>query len=123
MLGINTQGARNGIQEYMLTEPKVIGNLNDEDAKEIQAACGGYVNSTFTIGILVVTRVQQKRLLTLIYWFKYQRRLGETTKIFNDVDEPTLRTMTEEANKRESCRKEQNRNGEVMITGYNKKDS
>ena len=39
MLGINTQGARNGIQEYMLTEPEGIRQLNDEDAEGIQAAC------------------------------------------------------------------------------------
>ena len=31
MLGINTQGARNGIQEDMLTETKGIVHLNDED--------------------------------------------------------------------------------------------
>ena len=41
MLGINTQGARNGIQEFMLAEPKVIGHLNDEDAEGIQASSGG----------------------------------------------------------------------------------
>ena len=39
MLGINTQGARNGIQEYMLTEPEGIRHLNDEDAEGIQVAC------------------------------------------------------------------------------------
>ena len=33
MLGINTQGAVNGIQEDMLTEPEGIGHLNDEDAE------------------------------------------------------------------------------------------
>ena len=42
MLVINTQGARNAIQEDMLTEPEVIGHINDEDAKGIQAACEGY---------------------------------------------------------------------------------
>ena len=38
MLGINTQGERNGIQEDMLMEPKGIGRLNDEDTEGIQAA-------------------------------------------------------------------------------------
>ena len=32
MLGINTQGARKGIQGDMLAEPEGIGHLNDEDA-------------------------------------------------------------------------------------------
>ena len=37
LLGINTQGARNSIQEDMLTEPEGIRHLNDEDAEGIQA--------------------------------------------------------------------------------------
>ena len=87
MLGINTQGARNSIQEDMLTEPEGIRHLKYEDTEGIQAACGRYTNRTLAV--------------------KYQCRLGETTNIFNDVDEPKLRTMIEEANKQESCRKEQ----------------
>ena len=46
MLGINTQGARNGIQEDMLTAPKGIGHLNDEYAEGIQTACRGYAKRT-----------------------------------------------------------------------------
>ena len=41
ILGINTQGARHGIQEDMLTEHKGITHLNDEDAERIQAASRG----------------------------------------------------------------------------------
>ena len=58
MFGINTQGARNFIQEDMLTEPKGIGHLNDEDAERIQAACGGYAKRTLANGRFLVTRVQ-----------------------------------------------------------------
>ena len=116
MLGINTQVARNVIQEDMLTEPEGIGHLNDEDAEGFQAACGGYTKRTRANGILVVTRIQQKQLILLMYWVEYQRQLGEMTNIFNNADEHTLHTMTEEANGRESCRKEKNRKGEAMIT-------
>ena len=116
MLGINTQGARNGIQEDMLAETKGIGHLNEKDAERIQAACGGYAKRTLVNGIFVVTRVQPKRLISLMYWVKDQRRLRETTKIFNYVDEPTLRTMIEEANEQEPCKKKQKRKGEGMIT-------
>ena len=105
MLGINTQGARNDIQYNMLAEPKVIGHLNYEDAEGIQASCRGYAKRTLANGIFVVTRVQQKRLISLIYWFKYQRWLGETAEIFNDSDETTLRTMVKESKEQESCRK------------------
>ena len=104
MLGINTQGARKFIQEDMLMEPKGIGHLSDEDAEGIQASCRRNAKRTLINGRFVVTRVKQKRLVSLMYWVKYQCRLGETTKIFNDFDEPTLLTMIEEANERESFR-------------------
>ena len=57
VLGINTQGARNGIQEDMLTETEGIRNLNDEDAEGTQSACGGYTNRTLANGRFVVMRV------------------------------------------------------------------
>ena len=93
MLGINTQGARNGIQEDMLREHKGIGHLNDEGVEGIQAACGGYVNRTFANGRFVVARVQQKIPVLLMYWVKDQHQLRKTTNIFNKVDEPTLCMM------------------------------
>ena len=73
MLGINTQGATSGIQKDMLTEPEVTVHLNDEDAEGIQVACGGYSKRKLANGRFVVTRVQQKRLVSLMYWVKYQR--------------------------------------------------
>ena len=55
----------------MLTEPKGIRHLNDKDAEMIQAACGGYAKRTLANGRFVVTRIQQKRLVSLMYWVKY----------------------------------------------------
>ena len=86
MLSINTQGERKGIQEDMLMEPEVIRHLNDEDAEGIQAAYGGYANRTLANGRFVVTRVQQKQLVLLMYWVKDQLQFGETTEIFSNVD-------------------------------------
>ena len=100
MFGINTQGARNFIKEAMLTEPEGIGNLNDEDAEVTQGAYRGYANRTLANGRFVVTRVHPKGLVSIMYWVKEQRRLRETTKIFNDVDEPTLHTIIKEDKKR-----------------------
>ena len=77
----------------MLTEPERIRHLNDEDTEGTQRACGGYSKRSLANGIFLVTRVQQKRLVSIMYWVKDQRRLGETIKIFNKVDEPTLRMM------------------------------
>ena len=66
MLGINPKRARYGIKEEMLAETKGIGHLNDKYEEGIQAACGGYFNRTLTNGIFLVTRVQQKRLVSLM---------------------------------------------------------
>ena len=86
----------------MLTEPERILHINDDDAEVIQGACGRYAKRTVANGRFVVTRVQPKRLVSLMYWVKDQRRLRETTDIFNDTDEITLSTMIKEANKKES---------------------
>ena len=67
MLGINTQVAKNVIQEDMLTEPEGIGHLNDEDAEGIQSSCGGYAKRTLANGIFVVMRVQQNQLVPLMH--------------------------------------------------------
>ena len=66
MLGINTQGERNEIQEDILKEPEGIRHLNYKDAEGLQAACGRYAKRTLTNGIFVVTKVQQKRLVSLM---------------------------------------------------------
>ena len=81
MLGINTQGSRNCTQEDMLMELKGIRHFNDEDAEVIQAACGGYSNRTLVNGIFLVTIVQHKWLISLMYCAKYQRWPGETTNV------------------------------------------
>ena len=80
MFIINTQGARNVIQEYLLTEPKVIGHLDNKDAEGTREEYRGYAKRTRADGIFAVTRVQQKRLILLMNWVKYQRRLGETNE-------------------------------------------
>ena len=59
MLAINTQGARNSIQEDMLTETEGIGHLHDEDdyTEGIQSSCRWCANRTLANGRFVVTRV------------------------------------------------------------------
>ena len=57
VLGIITQGVRNGIQEYMLTEYEGIGHLNDESVEGIQAACRRYTKRNLADGRFVVTRL------------------------------------------------------------------
>ena len=56
--GIAIAGARNGLQEDMLSQPEGIGHLNDETAKGIQAACHEYSKRPTVGQRFIVNRVQ-----------------------------------------------------------------
>jgi len=116
MIGIGQENTQEGIREDMMTEPEGIGHLIDEDAEGIQAACSGYAKRTPAARRFVVTRVQQKRLISLMYWAKDKRRLDEPIEFANTYNEGTLRAEIEAAHERETCRKEQKRKGEAMLT-------
>ena len=64
---MKTQGARNGIQKDNMTETKVIGHLNDEDAEGIQGACRGCAKRNLANGRFLVTGLQQKRLVLIMF--------------------------------------------------------
>ena len=95
MLGMNIQGARNGLQEEMFTEPKVIRHKYDEDAEGIQATYRRYDKRTLRKCKICSHKGTKKPLVLLMYWVKDQRRLEEMTTIFNGVDEPTLSMIVE----------------------------
>ena len=105
MLGINEILARDGICDDMMTNPKGIGHLNFENVEGIQLAFSGYSKRTTAARRFTVTRVQQKLLTSLMYWFKYKRRLKEPTEFSNTHNEVALRAEIETAHKREFCRK------------------
>ena len=115
LIGITTAQATNAIRDDMLTEPEGIGHLNDEDAEGIQSACSAYAKRP-TATRFTVTRVQQKRLISLMYWVKDKVRLGEPTEFADTYVEADLRGEIEAAQEREVCRKEQKRKGEAMLT-------
>ena len=94
LIGITS--ATNAIRDDMLTEPEGIGHLNDEDAKGIQMACSAYAKRP-TATRFTVTRVQKKRLTSLMYWVKYKVRLGKPTEFAGTYAKADLRVKLESA--------------------------
>ena len=80
LCGINDTTVINGLIEDMLSSPKVIMNLQDEDADRIQSACSGYARRTISNGKFTVSRVRQKRLIFLMHWVKDNHCLAKTSK-------------------------------------------
>ena len=91
MLGINKVLAREIIYDDIMTDPKGIGHLNVKDLEGIQSACSGYAKRNPAARRFTVTRVQKKRLISLMYWVKDKRRLKEPTEFSNTHNEVTLR--------------------------------
>ena len=83
MLGINEVLARDGICDDIMIDPKGIGHLNVKDAEGIQSACSGYDKRNKAARRFTITQVQQKRLTSLMYWVKDNRRLKEPTEFSN----------------------------------------
>ena len=77
IIGITNEDATDGIIDDMLTDPEGIGHLIDENAEGIHSACAGYAKRTLANGRFIVNRVQQKRMISLMYWVQDQKRIGE----------------------------------------------
>ena len=101
MLGFNKVLARDVICNDMMIDPNGIGHFNVEYAEGIQSACSAYTKRTPATRIFTVTRVQQKRLISLMYWVKDKCRIEEPPEFYKTHNEVTLRSEIESAHKRE----------------------
>ena len=70
LCGIDDSTVVNGLIQDMLSPPEGIKHLQDEDADGIQSACSGYARRTASNGNFTVSRVRQKRLISLMHWVK-----------------------------------------------------
>ena len=100
MLVINKVLAREVICDDMMTDTEGIGHLNVEYAEGIQSACSAYTKRTPATRIFTVTRVQQKRLISLMYWVKDKHRLKEPTEFYNIHNGVTLRSEIKASHKK-----------------------
>lgn len=116
MCGINSEEARNGIRDDMMTAPGGIGHLNEEDADGIHAACSTYAKRTIANGRFNVNRVQQKRLIALMYWVQDQKRLGEAPDFPATFNQEMVITAIMAANDRHHDRINQAKKGDSILS-------
>ena len=101
MLVINKVIAREVICDDMMTDTKGIGHLNVKYSEGIQLDFSGYAKGTPEARRSTVTRVQQKRLISLMYWVKDKHRLKEPTEFYNIHNGVTLRSEIKASHKKE----------------------
>ena len=73
--GISTTPARNRIIADMMSPPEGLKHLNGETSKEMLGTFRDYARREKEDGKIIFTRVQQRRLTSLMYWVKDKTRL------------------------------------------------
>ena len=113
-IGISTAGHRNAVKEDMMPQPEGIAHLQDETPDGIKDACNSYAkrpgNQRF-----VITRVQMKRLTSLMHCVKDMKRLDEEIAFDAGTERDEFLEVLKEASEREESRKEQRKIGETLL--------
>ena len=116
LCGIDDSTVINGLIQYMLSPPEVIRHLQDEDADGIQSACSGYSRRTASNGKFTISRVRQKRLISLMHWVKDKHRLAESAKFPLGTKQIQFTEAIQVANERKQCRVDQKKKGDSLLT-------
>ena len=116
LCGIDDSTVVNGLIQDMLSPPEVIKHLQDEDAEGIQSSCSGYSRRTASNEKFTVNRVIQKRLISLMHWFKDKHRLAESANFLLGTTQIQFTEAIQAANKRKQCRVNQKKKEESLLT-------
>ena len=100
----------------MLSTPEGIVHLQDEDADGIQSACSGYARRTISNGKFTVSRVRQKRLISLMHLVNYKNHLAEPAKFPIGTTQLQFTEAIQVANEHNQCRVYQKKKGEPLLT-------
>ena len=116
MCGINDSTINNGLIEDVLSSPKGIMHLQDEDADGIQSACSGYARRTISNGKFTVSRVRQKRLISLMHLVNYKNHLAEPAKFPITTTQTQFTETIQSADKRKQFQVDQKKKGGSFLT-------
>ena len=75
--GMSTTTARNIIIADMMSPPEGLKHLNGETSKEMTGTFRDYARREKEYGKIIFTRVQQKKLISLMDWVKDKTSLEE----------------------------------------------
>ena len=116
MCSIDDSTVINDLIQDMLSPPEGIRHLQDEDADGIQSACSGYARRTAANGNFNVSRVRQKRLISLMHWVKDKHRLAEPAKFTLGTTQIQFTEAIQVANELKQCRVDHKKKGESLLT-------
>ena len=74
---MSTTTARNIIIADIMSSPEGLKHLNGETSEEMLGTFRDYDRSDKEYGKKIFTRVQQRRLISLMDWVKYKTRIEE----------------------------------------------
>ena len=114
-IGLDTARKRNGVTEDLL-HPDGLVHLNNENAEGIKSACTSYTKFTTNLRFSL-SRVQQKRLISLVYWVQDRYRTREIYSFDAGITEPEFLTLLQDAYERHQSRKIQRTMGLSLLGG------
>ena len=100
----------------MMSPPEGLKHLNGETSEEMVGTFRDYARRDKEDGRIILTRVQQRRLIYLMDWVKDKTCIEEEASFTDGITRQELIYELEEATTRKKCRKEQNKVGEYLIT-------
>ena len=116
LCGIDDSTVINGLIQDMLYPPEGIRHLQDEYSDGIQSAYSGYSRNTASNGKFTVSRVRQKRLISLMHLVKDKHRLAEPAKFPLETTQIQFTEAIQAANERKQCQVDQEKKGESLLT-------
>ena len=109
--GMSTTTTRNRIIPDMMSPTEGLKQINGETLKETLGTFRDYSSSDKEDGNIILTRVQQSRLVSLMDLVKDRDRLEEELSFPDGTTGQELIHELEEATTRKKCSKEQNKFG------------
>ena len=114
--GMSTTTARNGIIADMMSPSEGLKHLNGETSEEMVGTFRDYALHDKEDGKIIFTRVQQRRLISLMDLVKDNTRLKEEASFPDGTTREEVIYELGEATTRKNCRKEQKKFGGYLIT-------
>ena len=88
--GLDTYVKRDGVTGDMMTAPEGLGHLIHESAEKIVHACAAFTK-TFPANMrFSVTRIQDRRLVSLMHWVQDKYRCREPSVSYTHLTLPTI---------------------------------
>ena len=101
---IPTTTTRNRIIADMMIPPEGLRHLNGKTSKEMLSTFRDFARRDKQDGNIIFTRVQQRRLISLMYWLKDKTCLEEEASFTYGTTRQELIYKLEEATTRKKCR-------------------